>query len=65
MLEIQEQELKYGRVKAVYDIPTAMHIKTFTYCEITFIRGVPIFMVFVGRLIHEIKLALKKDHSQK
>ena len=26
-----------------------------TYCEITFIRGVPIFVVFVGRLIHEIK----------
>jgi hypothetical protein len=25
------------------------------YCEITFIRGVPIFVVFVGRLIHEIK----------
>jgi hypothetical protein len=25
------------------------------YCEITFIRGVPIFMVFVGRLINEIK----------
>ena len=24
------------------------------YCEITFIRGVPIFVVFVGRLIHEI-----------
>jgi cytochrome b561 len=27
----------------------------FTYCEITFIRGVPIFVVFVGRLIYEIK----------
>ena len=25
------------------------------YYEITFIRGVPIFLVFVGRLIHEIK----------
>jgi hypothetical protein len=25
------------------------------YCEITFIRGIPIFVVFVGRLIHEIK----------
>jgi len=25
------------------------------YCEITFICGVPIFVVFVGRLIHEIK----------
>ena len=25
------------------------------YCEITFIRGVPIFVVFMGRLIHEIK----------
>jgi hypothetical protein len=25
------------------------------YSEITFIRGVPIFVVFVGRLIHEIK----------
>ena len=27
----------------------------FTYCEITFIRGVPIFVVFVGRLFYEIK----------
>ena len=27
----------------------------FTYCEMTFIRGVPIFVVFVGRLIYEIK----------
>jgi hypothetical protein len=27
----------------------------FTYCEITFIHGVPIFVVFVGRLIYEIK----------
>jgi hypothetical protein len=25
------------------------------YCEITFIRKVPIFVVFVGRLIHEVK----------
>jgi hypothetical protein len=25
------------------------------YCEITVIRGVPIFVVFVGNLIHEIK----------
>jgi hypothetical protein len=25
------------------------------YCEITFICGVPIFVVLVGRLIHEIK----------
>jgi hypothetical protein len=25
------------------------------YCEITFIREVPIFVVFVDRLIHEIK----------
>jgi hypothetical protein len=30
-------------------------MKDFVYCEITFIRGVPIFVVFVGRLIHEIK----------
>jgi len=26
------------------------------YCEITFIRGVLIFVVFVGRLIHEINM---------
>jgi hypothetical protein len=25
------------------------------YCEITFIRGVPIFLVFMCKLIHEIK----------
>ena len=27
----------------------------FEYCEINFIRGVPIFVIFVGRLIREIK----------
>jgi hypothetical protein len=26
-----------------------------SYCEITFIRGVPISVDFVGRLTHEIK----------
>jgi hypothetical protein len=30
----------------------------FIYCEITFIRGVPIF---VGRLIHEIKNPTNND----
>jgi hypothetical protein len=36
---------------------TFCHLPGFAaiYCEITFIRGVPIFVVFVGRLIHEIK----------
>ena len=33
----------------------SLKINHLTYCEITFIRGVPIFVVFVGRLIHEIK----------
>jgi hypothetical protein len=31
------------------------------YCEITFIRGLPIFVVFVGRLIHEIKNPTNND----
>jgi hypothetical protein len=31
------------------------------YCEITFIRGVPIFVVFVGRLIHEIKNPMNNE----
>jgi hypothetical protein len=31
------------------------HKNTATYCEIIFIHGVPIFVVFEGRLIHEIK----------
>jgi len=32
-----------------------------SYCEITFIRGVPICMVFVGRLIHEIKNPMNNE----
>ena len=32
-----------------------MRNNIYMYCEITFIRGVPIFVVFLCRLIHEIK----------
>ena len=34
------------------------------YCEVTFIRGVPIFVVFVGRLIHEIKNPMNNETWQ-
>jgi hypothetical protein len=38
-----------------FDTKDSHNRQAITYCEITFIRGVPIFVVFVGRLIHEIK----------
>ena len=31
------------------------------YYEITFIRGVPIFVVFMGRLTHEIKNPMNNE----
>jgi hypothetical protein len=36
-------------------------VNFFTYYAITFIRGVPIFVVFVARLIHEIKNPMNNE----
>jgi hypothetical protein len=37
----------------LYETTKPFNSKTKTYCEITFIRGVPIFVVFMGKLIRE------------
>ena len=39
----------------VVQFPPPIKLTVMIYCEITFIRGVPIFVVFVGRPIYENK----------
>jgi hypothetical protein len=49
-------KIKLFLFQKMFEIPSLhYHFNIYTYCEITFIRGVPIFVVFVARLIHEIK----------
>jgi hypothetical protein len=45
----------------IMDFFLNLFVDRYIYCEITFICGVPIFVVFVGRLIHEIKNPMNNE----
>ena len=47
--------------ESVIEFKTLAEAELCRYCEITFIRGVPMFMVIVGRLIHEFKNPMNNE----